>query len=78
MQYNVEGLWEQKLFLSYGEKKVDADSNPNLVAPKFFFFDLEVRNSLAVMIDTVPTPLSSYFGDLSEHFFVVECFRHNF
>jgi predicted AAA+ superfamily ATPase len=47
------------------------------VAPKFFFFDLGVRNSLAEMIDTAPTPRSSYFGDLFEYFLILECFRHN-
>jgi predicted AAA+ superfamily ATPase len=46
-------------------------------APRFFFFDLGVRNSLAEMVDLTPAPQSSYFGDLFEHFFILEAFRLN-
>ena len=46
-------------------------------APRFFLFDLGVRNSLAEMIDLSPSPQSSYFGDLFEHFLMLEVFRWN-
>jgi predicted AAA+ superfamily ATPase len=36
-----------------------------------------VKNSLAEMIDLSPSPQSSYFGDLFEHFFILEVFRLN-
>lgn len=48
-----------------------------IVAPRFFFFDLGVRNSLAEMIDICPKLQSSYFGDLFEHFVILEVFRLN-
>ena len=48
-----------------------------LSAPRFFFFDLGVRNSLAEMIDLSPSPQSSYFGDLFEHFLILEAYRMN-
>jgi predicted AAA+ superfamily ATPase len=48
-----------------------------IVAPKFFFFDLGVRNSLSEMIDLTPSPQSSYFGDLFEHFVILEAYRLN-
>jgi predicted AAA+ superfamily ATPase len=47
------------------------------MAPKFFFFDLGVRNSLCEMIDLTPTAQSSYFGDLFEHFVILEAYRLN-
>jgi predicted AAA+ superfamily ATPase len=46
-------------------------------APKFFFFDLGVRNSLAEMIDLTPNPQSSYFGEIFEHFVILEAYRLN-
>lgn len=48
-----------------------------ITAPRFFFFDMGVKNSLAEMIDLSPSPQSSYFGDLFEHFFILEAFRLN-
>lgn len=48
-----------------------------IMAPKFFFFDLGVRNSLAEMIDLTPSPRSSYFGELFEHFVILEAYRLN-
>ena len=48
-----------------------------IMAPKFFFFDLGVRNSLCEMIDLTPNPQSSYFGELFEHFLILEAYRLN-
>lgn len=48
-----------------------------ILAPKFFFFDLGVRNSLSEMIDLTPSPQSSYFGELFEHFLILEAYRLN-
>lgn len=48
-----------------------------IMAPKFFFFDLGVRNSLSEMIDLTPNPQSSYFGELFEHFVILEAYRLN-
>jgi uncharacterized protein len=39
------------------------------LAPKFFFFDLGVRNSLAELVDLRPSVQTSYFGDVFKHFF---------
>ena len=47
------------------------------LASKFLFFDLGIRNSLAEMIDLKPSAQTSYFGELFEHFFILECFRLN-
>lgn len=46
-------------------------------APKFFLFDLGVRNALAETIDLVPVPQTAYFGALFEHFVILESFRLN-
>ena len=48
-----------------------------ILAPKFFFFDLGVRNSLAEMIDLTPSPQSSYFGEIFEQFVILEVYRLN-
>lgn len=48
-----------------------------IVAPKFYFFDLGVKNALAETIDLSPKSGTSFFGDLFEHFFILECFRAN-
>ena len=48
-----------------------------IMAPKFFFFDLGVRNALCEMIDLTPTAQSSYFGELFEHFVILEAYRLN-
>jgi predicted AAA+ superfamily ATPase len=48
-----------------------------IAAPKFFFFDLGVKNALAEMIDLTPSPESSYFGEVFEHFVILEIFRLN-
>jgi predicted AAA+ superfamily ATPase len=48
-----------------------------VAAPKFFFFDLGVKNALAEMIDVTPSPESSYFGEVFEHFVILEVFRLN-
>jgi predicted AAA+ superfamily ATPase len=48
-----------------------------LVSPKFYFFDLGVKNSLAESIDLKPTPQTSYFGEAFEHFIILESLRLN-
>lgn len=48
-----------------------------VVAPKFYLFDLGIRNSLAEMIDVNPTPKTSFFGFLFEHYIILEVFRLN-
>lgn len=48
-----------------------------ILAPKFFFFDLGVRNSLAEMIDFIPPTHSRFFGELFEHFVILEAYRLN-
>lgn len=47
------------------------------VSPKFFFFDIGVKNSLAQILDSRPTPGNSLYGDLFEHFIINEIFRLN-
>jgi predicted AAA+ superfamily ATPase len=48
-----------------------------IVSPKFYFFDLGVRNSLAETIDLTPSPQSSYFGEVFENFVILEAYRLN-
>lgn len=48
-----------------------------IVAPKFYLFDLGVRNSLAEEIDLRPNPSTSFYGRLFEQFVILECFRLN-
>jgi predicted AAA+ superfamily ATPase len=48
-----------------------------LSAPKFLFFDLGIRNTLAETIDLAPREGSSYYGDLFEHFLILEIYRLN-
>lgn len=48
-----------------------------IVAPKFYLFDLGVRNCLAEEIDLAPVPSSTFYGRLFEHFIILECFRLN-
>lgn len=37
--------------------------------PKFYFFDNRIARALARQLDTVPSPSTSYYGDLFEAFF---------
>ena len=48
-----------------------------LVSPKFYFFDLGVKNQLAESLDSVPSAGTSYYGECFEHFIVTETFRLN-
>jgi predicted AAA+ superfamily ATPase len=48
-----------------------------VAAPKFYLFDLGIRNSLAETIELRAAPRTSYFGVLFEHFLILECFRLN-
>ncbi len=44
-------------------------------APKFFFFDLGVTRALANLLSVKPSPGTSYYGHLFEHFLVLEFLR---
>lgn len=47
------------------------------LSPKFYFFDIGVKNALARQLDSVPVPGNSLYGDLFEHFLINEIFRYN-
>lgn len=47
------------------------------LSPKFYFFDIGVKNFLAQLLDSRPVPGNSLYGDLFEHFIVTEIFRLN-
>lgn len=47
------------------------------LSPKFFFFDLGVKNSLAQLIDSKPVLGNTFYGELFEHFMINELFRLN-
>jgi uncharacterized protein len=47
------------------------------LSPKFYYFDLGVRNSLAQVIESKPTSGNSFYGELFEHFMINEVFRCN-
>jgi len=46
-------------------------------SPKFYYFDLGVKNSLAKVLDSIPTPGNSFYGEQFEHFVIQEVFRWN-
>lgn len=46
-------------------------------SPKFYYFDLGVKNSLARALDLNPSEGTSSYGDLFEHLIVNEVFRLN-
>lgn len=41
-------------------------------APKFYFFDVGVTRSLARMLSVSPREKTNYYGDLFEHFIIIE------
>lgn len=45
-------------------------------SPKFYFFDLGVCRALANLLTLPPNPATSYYGDLFEHFVILEFLRH--
>lgn len=47
------------------------------LSPKFYFFDLGVKNSLSQTIDTKPSPGNSFYGECFEHFVINEVHRLN-
>lgn len=44
-------------------------------SPKFYFFDLGVCRALANMLHVQPSPATAYYGDLFEHFVILEFIR---
>lgn len=47
------------------------------LSPKFYYFDIGVKNSLAQTIDSKPAPATTTYGDLFEHFIILEIYRLN-
>lgn len=45
--------------------------------PKFYFFDIGVQRAIAGLLEQKPVEGSSYFGELFESFFILECLRLN-
>lgn len=45
------------------------------LAPKFYYFDLGVVRALSSTLSLNPVPGTSYYGDLFEHFIVVEAIK---
>lgn len=44
-------------------------------SPKFYFFDVGVVRAIAQQLTLLPTPQTSYYGDLFEQFVIVECIK---
>lgn len=44
-------------------------------SPKFYFFDLGVCRALANLLTLLPNPATAYYGDLFEHFVILEFMR---
>jgi len=44
-------------------------------APKFYFFDVGVTRALARMLNIIPKPGTSYYGELFESFIIMECIK---
>ena len=44
-------------------------------SPKFYFFDIGVCRSLANLLSVPPHPSTAYYGDLFEHFLILEFIR---
>lgn len=44
-------------------------------APKFYFFDPGVTRALARHLEIAPFPSTSYYGELFEHFIILEIFK---
>ncbi len=47
------------------------------LSPKFYYFDLGVKNQLSQTIDSQPVQGTSTYGDLFEHFVINEIYRLN-
>lgn len=47
------------------------------LSPKFYLFDIGVKNALARQLESIPVMGTSLFGDLFEHFIINEIFRYN-
>lgn len=45
-------------------------------SPKFYFFDIGVCRALANLLLVPPHPSTAYYGDLFEHFLILEFIRH--
>jgi uncharacterized protein len=43
--------------------------------PKFYFFDIGVARSLSSTLKLMPVVGTSYYGELFEHFIIIECFK---
>ena len=48
-----------------------------LVSPKFYLFDIGVKRALEQALHGAPTPGTSYYGELFEHFVILEFVRMN-
>lgn len=44
-------------------------------SPKFYFFDIGVCRALANLLSVFPHPSTAYYGDLFEHFLILELMR---
>jgi predicted AAA+ superfamily ATPase len=44
-------------------------------APKFYFFDPGIARALARYLEVAPVPSTSYYGELFEHFIILEIFK---
>ena len=42
---------------------------------KFYFFDVGVVRAIAQQLTLIPTPQTSYYGDLFEQFIIIECIK---
>lgn len=47
------------------------------MSPKFYYFDIGVKNALAQSIDSKPMPATTTYGELFEHFIMLEIYRLN-
>ena len=45
------------------------------LAPKFYYFDVGVARTLSSTLSVEPTPGTSYYGDLFEHFIIAEAIK---
>lgn len=48
-----------------------------LVSPKFYMFDIGVKRALEQSLHATPAPGTSYYGELFEHFVILEFVRMN-
>jgi predicted AAA+ superfamily ATPase len=45
-------------------------------SPKFYFFDVGVCRAMANLLSVLPNPSTTYYGDVFEHFLILEFLRH--